>query len=73
LVIDEAVSYFSWFHAVVAQIKNALAMPELMRASIEAGLRLGPAGFKDREVQLMMAGVVGQKKRVKVKASAIRN
>jgi hypothetical protein len=67
LVIDEAVSYFSWFHAVVAQIRNALALPRLMQASIEAGLTLGPAGFKDREAQLMMAGLLGQKKRVEVK------
>jgi hypothetical protein len=47
---------------------NAMAMPQLMQASIEAALTLGPEGFKDRKAQLMMAGLLGREK-VEVKIS----
>jgi hypothetical protein len=52
----------SRFQSLAAHLKNAMALPRLMQASIEASLKPGREGFKDREMQFMMAGLLGQKK-----------
>jgi hypothetical protein len=50
------------FQNLVAQLKIAMALPRLMQASIEAALKPGREGFKDRKAQFQMAGLMGRRK-----------
>jgi hypothetical protein len=54
-LIQEAVASFSRVQSMVAQLKLAMALPQLMEVSIQAALTL--EGVKDREIQFMIGGL----------------
>jgi hypothetical protein len=52
----------SRFQNLVAQLFNVMALPRLIKATIEGAQKLGREGYKDREMLYMMTGLLGQKK-----------
>lgn len=69
-LIEEAVSSFSHLQSLLALLLNATALPGLMRASIQAALT--PEGVRDREIQFMIGGLLGQTRQVYLKVLKVR-
>ena len=60
---------FSELQTMISQLKMVMALPEIIRASIQNAQIPGRAGFKDREMLLMMGGLLQKNSQVNVSTS----